>query len=360
MAKSCSREASAAIDRRKLPADTLDALRAKNAALRHAYAYPSRENRSKAWCLRKRYLPTLPLKKPDNSIAVDDLEKTECLADSFKLQCSHTVPPNDSHHIIRNEEKVRHKTFLEPRDDLSPVSLDEVQKLVNNFNAKMAPGLDKREFLKAPRTLPFCTPRTPMTYRDRRQASSWRCSPTTPPFICVTLQSATSALTSRVPSMSWVDGSKLGGSRLTPRNGRPSLLCIEKVGALWWSPETAPASRYRMIPTRIGVPVTSCAERIPLRDPPQGKSRAVNTLACCPTASGEAEYCTLAATCEARAAINKSNIEMLSIILLTHRKNPYSEATMKKIRSAGLHGGEIAARVITIIKRRSRSTLVRD
>ncbi|GBP56582.1 hypothetical protein EVAR_80345_1 [Eumeta japonica] len=39
-----------------------------------------------------------------------------------------------------------------------------------------------------------------------------------------------------------------------------------------------------MGPSRAGVPVTSCAERIPLRDPPQGKSRAANTLACCPAA----------------------------------------------------------------------------
>ncbi|GBP35559.1 hypothetical protein EVAR_17421_1 [Eumeta japonica] len=37
--------------------------------------------------------------------------------------------------------------------------------------------------------------------------------------------------------------------------------------------------------THVGVPVTSCAERTPLRDPPQGKSRAVNTLRCCPAAS---------------------------------------------------------------------------
>ncbi|GBP16786.1 hypothetical protein EVAR_13395_1 [Eumeta japonica] len=54
--------------------------------------------------------------------------------------------------------------------------------------------------------------------------------------------------------------------------------------------------------------------------------------------------CTPTATCEARAAINKSNIEMLSIILPTHCKNPCSQATVKKIRSVGLRGGvEIAA-----------------
>ncbi|GBP40598.1 Probable RNA-directed DNA polymerase from transposon X-element [Eumeta japonica] len=50
-------------------------------------------------------------------------------------------------------------------------------------------------------------------YRDRRQASSWRCSPTTPPSICAVLPSATSVLTFRGPSMSWVDGSKPGESR---------------------------------------------------------------------------------------------------------------------------------------------------
>ncbi|GBP60770.1 hypothetical protein EVAR_41109_1 [Eumeta japonica] len=38
--------------------------------------------------------------------------------------------------------------------------------------------------------------------------------------------------------------------------------------------------------SRVGVPAISCAETIPLNDPPQGKSRAVNTLACCPAAQG--------------------------------------------------------------------------
>ncbi|GBP73429.1 Probable RNA-directed DNA polymerase from transposon X-element [Eumeta japonica] len=111
--KKCSREVPASVDRRKLPADALELLRAKNAALRLAYAYPTRENRSKARALQRRvrarmfevkneewsnlmedispthqafwkvtkalksegYLPTPPLKKPDSSLAVDDLEK---------------------------------------------------------------------------------------------------------------------------------------------------------------------------------------------------------------------------------------------------------------------------------------------
>ncbi|GBP77572.1 hypothetical protein EVAR_57250_1 [Eumeta japonica] len=84
------------------------------------------------------------------------------------------------------------------------------------------------------------------------------------------LQNATSALTSRQPSMSWLDSPKPGGSRLTPRNQRPSLLYIEKIGALWWSPE-----------------------RTPLWNPPQGKSRTVNRqpsrAVCFPAASGEAK-----------------------------------------------------------------------
>ncbi|GBP37385.1 Probable RNA-directed DNA polymerase from transposon BS [Eumeta japonica] len=176
--KSCSREVRAAVDGRRMPADALELLRAKNAALRHAYAYPASENRSRGralhvrarmlevkneersnlmeditpshqafWKLTKAlksegYLPTPPLKKADSSLAVDDVEKAECLADSLELQCSHTIPPVDIHHITRIEEEVRYKTSLEPRDDLSPVSLDEVQKLVKNLNAKKAQGLD--------------------------------------------------------------------------------------------------------------------------------------------------------------------------------------------------------------------------
>ncbi|GBP28539.1 hypothetical protein EVAR_23004_1 [Eumeta japonica] len=53
--------------------------------------------------------------------------------------------------------------------------------------------------------------------------------------------------------------------------------------------------------------------------------------------------CTPAATCEAHAVIKNLNIETLSITLPTHRKSPYSEATVKQIRSAGARGGaEIA------------------
>ncbi|GBP41635.1 hypothetical protein EVAR_31951_1 [Eumeta japonica] len=42
-----------------------------------------------------------------------------------------------------------------------------------------------------------------------------------------------------------------------------------------------------MGPTCVGVTVTSCAKRIPLRDLLQDKSCAVNTFVCCPAASAD-------------------------------------------------------------------------
>ncbi|GBP04732.1 hypothetical protein EVAR_3681_1 [Eumeta japonica] len=71
----------------------------------------------------------------------------------------------------------------------------------------------EREYLKAPRSLPFCTPCTLMIYHDRRQASSSRYSQTIPPGY------ARSNRTQYLPSPpedhrgSWLDGSKSGGSR---------------------------------------------------------------------------------------------------------------------------------------------------
>ncbi|GBP12894.1 hypothetical protein EVAR_79244_1 [Eumeta japonica] len=44
--------------------------------------------------------------KPDNSVAIDDAEIAECLADSIETQCSHASPPHDIAHISRIEEEV--------------------------------------------------------------------------------------------------------------------------------------------------------------------------------------------------------------------------------------------------------------
>ncbi|GBP24900.1 Probable RNA-directed DNA polymerase from transposon BS [Eumeta japonica] len=51
-------------------------------------------------------------------------------------------PPHDIAHISRIEEEVLQKTSLEPKDDLAPVSLSEVQTLVKSLNTRKAPGLD--------------------------------------------------------------------------------------------------------------------------------------------------------------------------------------------------------------------------
>ncbi|GBP90877.1 hypothetical protein EVAR_78527_1 [Eumeta japonica] len=83
-----------------------------------------------------------PTQKPDNSVAIDDAEIAECLAYSIETQCSHASPPHDIAHISRIEEEVLQKTSLEPKDDLAPVSLSEVQTLVKSLNTRKAPGLD--------------------------------------------------------------------------------------------------------------------------------------------------------------------------------------------------------------------------
>ncbi|GBP44717.1 hypothetical protein EVAR_81485_1 [Eumeta japonica] len=54
---------------------------------------------------------------------------------------------------------------------------------------------------------------------------------------------------------------------------------------------------------------------------------------------GSGFICTPTATYEARAVIKKSDhLKTLSIILPTHRKNPYSEATVQEVRGAGICG----------------------
>ncbi|GBP89980.1 Probable RNA-directed DNA polymerase from transposon BS [Eumeta japonica] len=88
------------------------------------------------------YTPIPPLKRPDGSIALDDAEVAECIADSIETQCSHASPPHDTAHISRIEEEVLQKTSLEPKDDLTPVSLSEVQLLVRSLKTRKAPGLD--------------------------------------------------------------------------------------------------------------------------------------------------------------------------------------------------------------------------
>ncbi|GBP68522.1 Probable RNA-directed DNA polymerase from transposon BS [Eumeta japonica] len=88
------------------------------------------------------YTPIPPLKRPNGTTALDDAEVAECIADSIETQCSHVSPPHDIAHINSIEEEVLQKTSLEPKDDLTPVSLSEVQLLVKSLKTRKAPGLD--------------------------------------------------------------------------------------------------------------------------------------------------------------------------------------------------------------------------
>ncbi|GBP24285.1 RNA-directed DNA polymerase from mobile element jockey [Eumeta japonica] len=156
------REVPASSDRRKFPPDILELIRAKT-QLCAARAYPTPEYRSRAralqrevkarvrefrneswsdlmeeikpshkafWAVTKAlktegYTPIPPLKKPDNSVAIDDAEIAECLADSIETQCSHAFPPHDIVHISRIEEEAstsqgNHATSCQLQTDQPP------------------------------------------------------------------------------------------------------------------------------------------------------------------------------------------------------------------------------------------------
>ncbi|GBP78893.1 hypothetical protein EVAR_49792_1 [Eumeta japonica] len=77
----------------------------RSSAPRERIAYSRIPIQSASSPTRKGYIPVLPLKKLDNSVALDDVKIAECFADSIESQCSHASPP---HHIARTnriEEK---------------------------------------------------------------------------------------------------------------------------------------------------------------------------------------------------------------------------------------------------------------
>ncbi|GBP75757.1 RNA-directed DNA polymerase from mobile element jockey [Eumeta japonica] len=92
--------------------------------------------------LKSGYIPAPLLKRSDNSIALDNAEIVECLADSTESQYSHATPPHDILHIHRIEKEVRHKASFDDPDDLPPVSLSETQPLIKSLKTRRAPGLD--------------------------------------------------------------------------------------------------------------------------------------------------------------------------------------------------------------------------
>lgn len=180
----CSRQVPAIDDRWKLPDEVRALMTEKNAAIRALRTYPTDANRAFArslqrkvsdrvkelrddrwgkfvgslkpthhafWDLQrklksKQESPMPPLKRPDRSIAFDDDEKSECLADSLEAQCSPSTLPSDKDHLDKVNALVDRKAAEPPSEDpdnpLPPVSADEVLSIVKNLKPRKAPGSD--------------------------------------------------------------------------------------------------------------------------------------------------------------------------------------------------------------------------
>ncbi|GBP93568.1 hypothetical protein EVAR_90134_1 [Eumeta japonica] len=176
--RNSSRTVPAKSDRGELPRDVGELIRAKNTVLHRVGKYRTCENRSHGRALQRKEkarmkevrnenwsdlvveispshkphwglvkalkmegaVPTPVLKRPDKSIAFDDREKAECLGDSIEHQRLDN-PPHDLDHISRVEEEVHHRVSIPPKDDLDPITHDEVGKHIKGLKIRKAPAL---------------------------------------------------------------------------------------------------------------------------------------------------------------------------------------------------------------------------
>ncbi|GBP47176.1 Probable RNA-directed DNA polymerase from transposon BS [Eumeta japonica] len=104
MVWNCQRKIPVKFDRRSLPMDVHKLVKVKNATLRRASVYPTPEYRSQARAFQ-----------PDDIYA----------------------------HVSLHVKEVKKKANLQPKDDLPPVSLDEVQIHIRKLEIRKAPGVDK-------------------------------------------------------------------------------------------------------------------------------------------------------------------------------------------------------------------------
>lgn len=181
----CSRRVEAtSFHRFKLPDDVRALVTEKNAAIRAYSAFPCDANKAHMrnlqravkertdelrnarwdktlselepthlafWQLQRRLksdevASTPPLTRPDKSIAFEDDEKAECLADSLESQCSPSTQPIDQAHLSKVNAEVDRRSSLPPTEDpdnpLPPVTPDEVLDIIKNLNPRKAPGPD--------------------------------------------------------------------------------------------------------------------------------------------------------------------------------------------------------------------------
>ncbi|GBP61865.1 Probable RNA-directed DNA polymerase from transposon X-element [Eumeta japonica] len=129
----CERKVPASSDNRKFPPDILELIRAKNAALRRASAYPTPEYRSRARALQRE----ARVQDSEMRVGATSWRKLDRLIKRFGKS-----PKRLKQRLISIVSRKRFfKTSLEPKDDLTPVSLSEVQTLVKSISTRKAPGL---------------------------------------------------------------------------------------------------------------------------------------------------------------------------------------------------------------------------
>lgn len=181
----CSREVPDTRDRKwKLPDDIRALITEKNAAIRAYSNFPCDSNKAHMrnlqravkkrisefrsnrwndmlsdlepthlafWQLQRKLRATEdsstpPLTRPDKTIAFEDSEKAECLADSLEAQCTPSTQPVDNSHLLKVDSEVERRTALppveDPDDPLPPVTPDEVQDIIKGLRPRKAPGSD--------------------------------------------------------------------------------------------------------------------------------------------------------------------------------------------------------------------------
>ena len=181
----CSREVPDTSDRKwNLPADVRELITEKNAAIRAYSNFPCDSNKAHMrnlqravkkriaefrsnrwndmlselepthlayWQLQRKLRATEeatvpPLTRPDKSVAFDDSEKAECLADSLESQCTPSTQPVDSSHLLKVDSEVERRSSLppveDPDDPLPPATPDEVHDIIKGLRPRKAPGTD--------------------------------------------------------------------------------------------------------------------------------------------------------------------------------------------------------------------------
>ncbi|CAH2049018.1 unnamed protein product, partial [Iphiclides podalirius] len=150
-------------DRRfNFPPDLRLLIRQKNAAKRAFDRYRSESNRTLLRRLQlkvkdrsdedpRESLP--PLVRPNSaSVAIDDSEKAECLADNLEQQCTPSRERTDSVHLTEVDRVIETRAALPPEGEpLNSVTPEEVQDIIKNLKPKSAPGPDNisNKILKA-------------------------------------------------------------------------------------------------------------------------------------------------------------------------------------------------------------------